>query len=194
MLNDKLLVWQMNRGSVDAIGKMYSRYKNELVSLAVTLCKDRAMGEDVVHDVFCEFVHNHFGCVGATDGQGKPKKFKLTGTLKGYLSVCVANKARNLYRQNKRRAVLSLDDNTSLVNTDAAPDCAMQVDEAAHGLHTCLDELPDEQREVIVLHVQHNITFKEIASNSGNSINTIQSRYRYGMAKLQIMLKSEPSK
>ena len=61
MITDKLLVWQMNRGSIEAVGKMYTRYKDELVSLAVTLCRDRAMGEDIVHDVFCDFVKNHFG-------------------------------------------------------------------------------------------------------------------------------------
>jgi RNA polymerase sigma factor (sigma-70 family) len=191
MLTDKLLVWQMNRGSVEAIGKMYSRYKNELVSLAVTLCKDRATGEDVVHDVFCEFIDYRFGCARVTAAQGKSKKFELTGTLKGYLSVCVANKARNLYRQNKRRAIVSLNDTSCSAHTEAAPDGVMQVDEESRKLYACLDELPDEQREVIVLHVQHSVTFKEIAANSNQSINTIQSRYRYGMAKLQIMLRNE---
>ena len=191
MVPDKLLVWQMNRGSIEAIGKMYSRYKDELVSLAVTLCKDRSMGEDVVHDVFCDFVKNRFGRIGTLDKRGKTNEFKLTGSLRGYLSVCVANRARNLYRQNQRRAVVGLDEISSPIHTEGAPDCVMQEDEATHRLYRCLDKLPDEQREVIVLHVQHNISFKEIATNSGNSINTIQSRYRYGMAKLHAMLERE---
>ena len=87
--------------------------------------------------------------------------------------------------------MVGLGDIACLAHTEASPDYVMQVDEAAHRLYRCLDELPDEQREVIVLHVQYDITFKEIAANSDNSINTIQSRYRYGMAKLQIMLESE---
>jgi RNA polymerase sigma factor (sigma-70 family) len=191
MIADKLLVWQMNRGSIEAIGKMYSRYKDELVSLAVTLCRDRSMGEDIVHDVFCDFVTRHFGCPGVLGKQDNPERFKLTGSLKGYLSVCVANRARNLYRQNQRRAVVGLDEISCPIHTETAVDGVMQQDEAAHHLYRCLDKLPDEQREVIVLHVQHNIGFKEIAANTGNSINTVQSRHRYGMAKLHTMLKRE---
>jgi len=191
MIPDKLLVWQMNRGSMEAIGKIYGRYKDELVSLAVALGKDRSMGEDIVHDVFCAFVKEHFCLTGALDKPGKPKRFKLTGSLRGYLSVCVANRARNLYRQNQRRPVLGLDEIGCQIHTETAPGCAMQGDEATRRLYRCLDKLPDEQREVIVLHVQHSIRFKEIAANSGSSINTIQSRYRYGMAKLHAMLESE---
>jgi len=54
-----------------------------------------------------------------------------------------------------------------------------------------LAQLPCEQRQVIVLHVLGCLRFREIARQSDESINTIQSRYRYGLTKLQSLLNGE---
>lgn len=51
-----------------------------------------------------------------------------------------------------------------------------------------LAELPVEQREVITLHLHAEMTFREIALQLGHSINTVQSRYRYGIEKLRTLL------
>jgi RNA polymerase sigma-70 factor (ECF subfamily) len=52
-------------------------------------------------------------------------------------------------------------------------------------LAEALGRLPDEQREVILLKVQEDLTFKEIAAVCGVSGNTAASRYRYGLARLR---------
>ena len=54
-----------------------------------------------------------------------------------------------------------------------------------------LAELPYEQREVILLHLHSGLTFREIAASQKMSINTVQSRYRYGLQKLKSELNSE---
>jgi RNA polymerase sigma factor (sigma-70 family) len=57
---------------------------------------------------------------------------------------------------------------------------------------TCaLAQLPQEQRQVVVLHVLGPLRFREIARQTSVSINTVQSRYRYGLAKLQSLLNGE---
>jgi RNA polymerase sigma-70 factor (ECF subfamily) len=66
----------------------------------------------------------------------------------------------------------------------------MAADEAAQ-LGRALKRLPDEQCEIIVLHLQGGLTFKAIAGALGLSINTVQSRYRYGLEKLRDLLKGE---
>jgi RNA polymerase sigma-70 factor, ECF subfamily len=48
-----------------------------------------------------------------------------------------------------------------------------------------LGELPEDQREVIVMHVWAELTFSEIGELLGVSSNTVASRYRYAMAKLR---------
>ncbi len=90
MVEDKILVWKFNRGSEDALRRIYEKYKNDLLGLAITLSRDRSLAEDVVHDVFVSF--------GGTVGS-----FHLSGTMKGYLSTCVANSARDRNRLRSPR-------------------------------------------------------------------------------------------
>jgi RNA polymerase sigma-70 factor (ECF subfamily) len=54
-----------------------------------------------------------------------------------------------------------------------------------------LAKLPLEQREVVALRLQGEMTFRQIARFQGESINTTQSRYRYGIEKLRLLLKKE---
>jgi RNA polymerase sigma-70 factor (ECF subfamily) len=58
-------------------------------------------------------------------------------------------------------------------------------------LSDALARLPDEQREIIVLKIFEELTFKEIASICNLSINTVSSRYRYAIAKLQSFLEGK---
>jgi RNA polymerase sigma-70 factor (ECF subfamily) len=55
-------------------------------------------------------------------------------------------------------------------------------------LERAIRELPAEQREVVHLHVFEGWTFQEVADASGESINTIASRYRYALVRLRDML------
>jgi len=180
MVEDKILVWKFNRGSKDALRRIYEKYKDDLLGLAITLLKDRSLAEDVVHDVFVSFA----GTVGI---------FHLSGTLKGYLSTCVANSARDRNRLKSPR--------------DAGPDVAEAASSNSTGpmehaigreesgrLQDLLARLPYEQREVIVLHLHHGMRFREIAMAIGISINTVQSRYRYGLDRLRSILNSVVTK
>ena len=64
-------------------------------------------------------------------------------------------------------------------------------DEARHRVGDALGQLPYEQREVILLHLHSGLTFREIAGARKMSINTVQSRYRYGLQKMRSFLNSE---
>ena len=57
-----------------------------------------------------------------------------------------------------------------------------------------LGRLPFEQSEIIVLHLHQEMRFREIAEALGISINTVQSRYRYGMEKLRSIINSTVTK
>jgi RNA polymerase sigma-70 factor (ECF subfamily) len=62
-------------------------------------------------------------------------------------------------------------------------------------LITCaLAELPQEQQEIVLLRIRGDLSFREIANLQNVSINTVQSRYRYGMEKLRSILNGEASK
>jgi RNA polymerase sigma-70 factor (ECF subfamily) len=70
-------------------------------------------------------------------------------------------------------------------------DYAAVFGEELQRLSWALDQLPYDQREVILLRHYSNMKFRTIAKHQNISINTIQGRYRYGLDKLRSLLNSE---
>ena len=83
-------------------------------------------------------------------------------------------------------------DSTGPINSDTnEPDKPVIDSEKTAILNEALAQLPLQQREVIILYLQGDMKFKQIAEVQGVSINTVQSRYHYGLEKLQSLLDSE---
>lgn len=177
MLEDKVLLWKFKRGSGEALERIYEKYETYLITVATGLLNNTGAAEDVLHDFFVSFVKS-------------ADKVKLRGNLKAYMATCVANSARNKLKRRKLEPT-ALDDRTDFESTDFQPDLqAMQKEETAM-LNNAISQLPYEQREVIVLHLQGSMKFTQIAKLRGTSVNTIRSRYRYGLEKLRSILNSE---
>jgi RNA polymerase sigma-70 factor (ECF subfamily) len=181
MLKDKLLVWQFNRGSKDALRHIYEKYKDDLVTLAAALLTDVSSAEDVVHDVFVCFIKSS-------------QRFRLTGSLKGYLATCVANGARNKNRARQKRLSYGLNEADRVSSNSNNPDAAVIFGEELRQLSSALSQLPYEQREVLLLHSYSGLKFRTIAGSLGVSINTVQGRYRYALDRLRSMLNGEVRK
>ena len=56
MLEDKLLVWKLKRGSRQALRCIYEKYRDDLLRLSAALLNETSVAEDIVHDVFIAFV------------------------------------------------------------------------------------------------------------------------------------------
>ena len=179
-MEDKILIWRFNRGDCEAVKRIYEKYKHELVALAVALLKDLSSAEDVVHDVFVTFLQSGH--------------FNLTGSLKGYLATCVANAARNVLRTAARRQQGSFEAAESVATNSVSPDSKAIFDEQSRLLSNAIWQLPYEQRETVLLHIQSGLTFSQIAKSQNISINTVQGRYRYGLEKLRSSLNGEVHK
>jgi RNA polymerase sigma-70 factor (ECF subfamily) len=76
----------------------------------------------------------------------------------------------------------------------AAPDDAVIFNEEAGRLKEALAELPEEQREAVLLRLKAGLKFRDIAKLQQTSINTVLSRYRYGLERLRSMLDGEVEK
>ena len=180
MLEDKLLLWKFKRGSADALRRIYDKYKNDLLALAIALSRDRSTAEDILHDVFVSFVQHS-------------EKLQLRTSLKSYLSSCIANRIRNLSRTKSRRTIQQ--NYAETVGSDFdGPERLVMSAERSERIEKAIAELPYQQQEVIIMHLQSGMRFKTIAESQGVSINTIQSRYRYGLDKLRSLLNSEVDK
>ena len=178
MLEDKLLIWKFNRGNREVLRSIYEKYKDDLVTLAAVLLIDASSHEDVVHDVFVSFIES-------------ARKFRLTGSLKGYLVTCVANNARNRNKAEQRHRSVALDEADVAAADSDSPEFSAIFGEESRHLSRALGQLPYEQREVLILHSLSGMKFKAIARQQGVSINTVQGRYRYALDKLRSMLDGE---
>ena len=177
MWEDKLLVWRFKRGSSDALRLIYQKYKNDLLALALSLSRDRATAEDVLHDVFVSLAQF-------------ADQLELRRSLKSYLSSCVANRARNVRKSSAGR-VQQLDEDQLISSDTNPPDRQALSAEQSQRISRALQQLPCDQHEVVILHLHAGMKFKEIAQFQSVSINTIQSRYRYGLDKLRSLLDGE---
>lgn len=179
-LEDRRLVWKFRRGNKDALRRIYEKYKDDLLVLAITLSNDKAAAEDVVHDVFVCFAQS-------------VRKLQLRGSLRSYLSVSVANRVRNLSRGKLQRSVQI--DTAEIAGSDSnQPERLVISAEQSERIKNALFELPFEQQEAITLHLLSGLRFREIARIQSVSVNTIQSRYRYGLEKLRFVLDGEAKK
>jgi len=113
--------------------------------------------------------------------------FQLKGSLKSYFCVCVANRARDIYRL-KSQSDLRLDESHPICSEQTTPQEYAIATEEYRQLQQALGQIPLEQREIILLHLHQDIPFREIACMQGISINTAASRYRYGLEKLSLFI------
>ena len=180
MIEDKMLFWQLSSGKSDALRRIYEKYSNELLGLAVCLSDDKAIAEDVVHDVFVSFAQ-------------RARQLRLKSSLKGYLLTSVANRIRSLKRTQPRQTI-SLEHVDIFLSETNPPDSRLISAELSEKIGRAIAELSYEQKETIVLHLQSGLKFRQIAKSQNVSISTIQSRYRYGLRKLRSLLDGEVEK
>ena len=141
---------------------LYEQHGRVLLAYAISLLPDRAASEDVLHQVFVKLLQGNIG---------------INGTPVHYLYRAIRNAALN-YRRNHSREVELPSDGPWLESPPG-------MEAIGFALQSALDELPIEQREIIVLRVWGQMTFEEAAAALDISPNTAASRYRYGLAKLK---------
>ena len=173
-MRDRRLVHRLRRGDVEALHQVYHRYKDELLTVAMSLLNHRCAAEDCVHDVFVHFAE-------------APADLRATRNLRGYLMRCAANHARNLLKKQKRLPEQPESPAAGAEDCDCPTHRLIASEESAR-VFAALAQLPAEQREVITLHIHGQMRFREIADQLELSINTVQSRYRYGIERLRTLL------
>lgn len=157
---------RFRRAQVQAL---YEQHSRGLRAYASSLTGSFAAAEDAVHVVFERLLAGGI---------------EITGPPAPYLYRAVHNAALNDIRGKTREAQL----------TDIWLESPSGMDHSALELQSALEELPQEQREIIVLHIWAQMSFEEISSALEMSPNTAASRYRYGLSKLRAQFVPEPSR
>lgn len=149
----------------DVLGRLYDAHARALYRYALMVLADAAAAEDAVQDAFA-------GLLGAA---------VQPDDVARYLKASVRNGCYSRLRRGRRWDMREL----PLLEA-ATPDAVDGSERLA--LERALRGLPPEQREVVHLHVFEGLTFREVAEMSGESINTVASRYRYALARLREVL------
>jgi RNA polymerase sigma-70 factor (ECF subfamily) len=156
------------------LARAYEQLKHELLTVCVHLAGERAAGEDLLHDVFVSVARL------AASTPLPP----TSDELRRYLVTSCIHRARDL----KRRRAESLDDRGALDRAESRDDDpaarASSGDDAGF-VRAALLALPEEQREVVTLHLHGGLKFREIAEATGVPLDTTTSRYRYALEKLR---------
>ncbi len=175
MMKDKQLIDGLRHGDMQVLGCIYDRFRVDMLKLGASLLNDRHLAEDIVHETFCRLIDS-------------PPRMLFSRSLKGYLLTAVANRCRNACRDGARRKTVPLLEALDSESSDISPQAWLIADEEFCRIARALSNLPYDQREVIVLHLQGDLVFKKIAKVQDVSIKTVQSRYRYGIQKMRSLL------
>jgi RNA polymerase sigma factor (sigma-70 family) len=168
----------------EAIEREQSRLRNFIRRRVA----DRDDAEDVLQDVFYELVEAY-------------RLMKPVEQVTAWLFRVARNRIIDLFRKKSREALRNqppavADDGETLPleellpSPDAGPDAAYARSVLLDELDAAVDELPDEQREVFVAHELMGYSFKEIAAQTGVSVNTLLSRKHYAVLYLRERLQA----
>jgi RNA polymerase sigma factor (sigma-70 family) len=178
-----LNVARQDQGLADTI----QREQGRLRAFIRTRVGDIDDAEDILQDVFCELVE-------------AVRLIRPIEHASAWLFRVARNRIADLHR--KRKPAVSLEAPVKgaehgellfedlLPSPDAGPDAAYTRRVLLDELDAALDELPEEQRDIFVAHELEGRSFKELAAETGLSVNTLLSRKHYAVLRLRRRLQA----
>ncbi|MFV0605481.1 MAG: RNA polymerase sigma factor [Niabella sp.] len=170
-----------DEGNEKALESLINRYKDRLYKTVLFIVKDKYHAEDISQEVFIKIIETLKNGKYKEEGKFLPWALRITHNL------CV-----DYFRKLKKFSFAKSSDEYNVIETINSAD----INAEEKIIHTqnfgnasnLLEQLPEEQREVIVLRHFANLSFKEIADITGCSINTALGRMRYGLINLRKMM------
>lgn len=169
------------RGQLEAISRIYDRFAGLLMTMAEKILTDRAMAEDLVHDVFLE-VWRHAASY-------DPSR----GSVRTWILVRLRSRALDRLRSAKSRREVGGDEQEPKGGVAAEENEDPMLEPDRKAVRVALAELPGEQREVLELAYFHGLTSSEIAERMGSPLGTVKSRTAAALAKLRGLMERPPT-
>jgi RNA polymerase sigma factor, sigma-70 family len=176
---DEQLVAAYASGDNEAFDALLLRHKNRLFTYIVQMVRDRDLADDIFQETFVKAI--------TTIRQGRYNDF---GKFSAWITRIARNLAIDSFRAEKSEATVSTDDtNFDVLNrrelSEETVEDAMIDLQIEHDVRRLVDELPEPQREVLMMRFYKNLSFKEIAEITGVSINTALGRMRYAILNMR---------
>lgn len=181
--SDAELIHEFIHGQDQALEVLINRYKDKVYTSVFMLVKDKYLAEDIFQDAFLKMIKTIKEGRYAEQGKFLPWAIRVAHNL------CMDH-----FRRSKQQIPVTLPDGQDISVLFGAGDMASdgiekrQVHESVRKL---VEDLPEEQREVIVLRIYADLSFKEISELTGVSINTALGRMRYALINLRKLIEEK---
>ncbi|CAN5470571.1 sigma-70 family RNA polymerase sigma factor [soil metagenome] len=178
LMSDHELVGLYLAGNSDAFSTIVLRYKAKIYGSIYLLVKDKYLAEDMFQDVFIRVIDKL-----------KNGHYTEEGKLLPWIMRIAHNMCLDHFRKVKRTPTIKNNDDVDIFDvlnfSEPSAEDRMMQKQSHERVRAMLDMLPEEQREIIVMRHYADLTFKEIATLKGISINTALGRMRYGLINLR---------
>ncbi|MGB5360256.1 MAG: sigma-70 family RNA polymerase sigma factor [Eudoraea sp.] len=175
---DSILVQNYISGDEKSLEMLINKHNQRLTSFIYSKVLDRAIAEDIFQDTFIKVIRTL-----------KRGAYNEEGKFLPWVMRIAHNLIIDHFRRNKRMPKFegSEDFNIFSVLGDDKLDAERQLikDQIDSDLGLLIEELPDDQKEVLIMRIYKDMSFKEISENTEVSINTALGRMRYALINLR---------
>lgn len=179
---DSELIAQYRNGSESAFDLLVDRYQKKIYTTIFLIVKDQEIAEDLLQDVFVKVVNTI-----------NSDKYNEEGKFQPWVMRIAHNLAIDYFRKAKRYPTILMEDGSNIFNSlkfseETIEDRKVR-DEGIDLVKRLIEELPETQKEVLIMRYYVDMSFQEIADQTGVSINTALGRMRYALIHLRKKMK-----
>ncbi|WP_445957732.1 RNA polymerase sigma factor [Yeosuana sp.] len=178
LIPDAALVLSYIKGDEKALETLINRHKQKIYSFIYSKVYDRDVTEDIFQDTFIKVIRTLKRGAYNEEGKFLPWVMRISHNL-----------VIDYFRKNSRMPKFDNTGEFSIfsVLSDSTLNAEKRLikEQVENDVRRLVDELPEDQKEVLLMRIYDDMSFKEISNNTGVSINTALGRMRYALINLR---------
>lgn len=178
ILQDSVLVSNYIKGDECALGVLIERHKQRIYSFIYSKVMDRDVTEDIFQDTFIKVIRTLKRGNYNEEGKFLPWVMRISHNL--VIDHFRKNNRMPKYDNNGDFNIFSV-----LSDTDLNAEKKIIKNQVERDVRRLVEELPADQKEVLMMRMYQDLSFKEISEKTGVSINTALGRMRYALINLR---------
>ena len=175
---DALLVKNYVAGDEAALSTLITRHQSKIYGFIYSKISDRDTTDDIFQDTFIKVIKTLKSNSYNEEGKFLPWVMRIAHNL--IIDHFRRNKKMPLFRETEEFSIFSImTDNSQTIENK------MITEQVEKDLKKIIEELPNDQKEVLMMRIYQDLSFKEISELTGVSINTALGRMRYALMNLR---------
>ena len=181
ILSDAELITQYLNGSERSLEKLINRHQLQIFNFINSKVNDRDKSEDIFQDTFIKVIKTL-----------KNGSYNEEGKFLPWVMRIAHNLVIDYFRKSNRIPIIENKEEFDIFQflSDTTPNAesVLVEDQVLKDIQNLIEELPEDQKEVLIMRLYRDMSFKEIAENTNVSINTALGRMRYAIINLRKMI------